>query len=56
VGKAFVVVSEKSLTQTEILDYCKIKLAKFKIPKYIEFIKEIPKNDTGKIDRKLLKK
>ena len=55
VGKAFVVVSEKSLTQTVILDYCKIKLAKFKIPKYIEFIKEIPKNDTGKIDRKLLK-
>jgi fatty-acyl-CoA synthase len=55
VGKAFVVASEKSLTQKEILDYCKIKLAKFKIPKYIEFIKEIPKNDTGKIDRKLLK-
>lgn len=54
VGKAFVVV-KAPLTKTEILDYCKIKLAKFKIPNYIEFIKEIPKNDTGKIDRKSLK-
>ena len=55
VGKAFVVSSEKSLTEKELLDYCQVKLAKFKIPKYFEFLKEIPKNDTGKIDRKLLK-
>ncbi len=55
VGKAFVVTHEKLLTETEIFDYCHEKLAKYKIPKYIEFLKEIPKNDTGKIDRKLLK-
>ena len=55
VGKAFIVTAEKSLTEKEILDYCQMKLAKYKIPKYIEFLKEIPKNDTGKIDRKLLK-
>jgi len=55
VGKAFIVVRDNNLTEKEIVDYCKTKLAKFKIPKHIEFLKEIPKNDTGKIDRKSLK-
>ena len=55
VGKAFVVAKNNKLTAKEIVDYCQTKLAKFKIPKHIAFVKEIPKNDTGKINRRALK-
>lgn len=34
--------------------YCANKLAKYKIPKKFKFLKELPKNATGKIDRKKL--
>ena len=55
VGKAFIVVKEgKKLSAKEILEYCEGNLAKYKIPKYIEFVNEIPKTDTGKIDKKKL--
>ena len=56
VGKAFVVTKNNKLSEKEIIDYCQTKLAKFKIPKHIEFLNEIPKNDTGKINRNTLKK
>ncbi|MEO1258916.1 MAG: long-chain fatty acid--CoA ligase [Bacteroidota bacterium] len=55
VGKAFIVKKE-NISETEIIDYCRTKMAKFKVPKYIEFLSELPKNDTGKIDRQELKK
>ena len=55
-GKAFVVRAAGSqLTAADILAFCKGNLAKFKIPKYISFLPELPKGDTGKIDRKQLK-
>ena len=52
VGKAFIVCSQGALSSTDIMDYCAGKLAKFKIPKHIENVNEIPKTDSGKIDRK----
>lgn len=56
VGKAFVALKAASvLTAEEILQYCTGNLAKYKIPKYVEFLPELPKSDTGKIDRKRLK-
>ena len=56
VGKAFIVKKESvNLEVGEILDFCKLKLAKFKVPKYVIFINELPKNDTGKINRLALK-
>ena len=48
VGKAFI-ASEKSLTEKEIIDHCQSCLAKFKVPKHIEFLSELPKGDSGKI-------
>ncbi|WP_224484806.1 class I adenylate-forming enzyme family protein [Robertkochia aurantiaca] len=53
-GAAFI-VSDKKFTPEMILDYCRDKLAKFKIPVHVQNITEIPKNDTGKQDRKTLK-
>ncbi|MBL7992865.1 MAG: long-chain fatty acid--CoA ligase [Candidatus Kapabacteria bacterium] len=56
VGKAFVALKTASvLTAEEVLQYCTGNLAKYKIPKYVEFVPELPKSDTGKIDRKRLK-
>lgn len=55
-GKAFVVLkSGAALTEMDLRNYCADKLAKYKIPKHIFFLNELPKNDAGKIDRKKLK-
>jgi benzoate-CoA ligase len=40
----------------EIKQFVKSKLALYKYPRWIEFVSSLPKNDRGKIDRKLLKK
>lgn len=57
VGKAFLVKKEGSaLTETGVLEYCRQQLAKFKVPKYVQFTEAIPKTDSGKINRNLLKK
>lgn len=55
VGKAFVVKSGH-LTEAELIAFGKERLAGFKVPKFVQFIDSLPKNDTGKIDRKKLLK
>ena len=47
---------EGSLTADELKEYLSDKIAKYKIPEYIEFMKELPKNPTGKILKQELKK
>ncbi|MEL7221887.1 MAG: hypothetical protein AAGJ93_11250 [Bacteroidota bacterium] len=55
VGQAFIVLKKEQSADTERLKaFCQQKLAKFKVPKYFRFLPELPKNDTGKIDRKAL--
>jgi long-chain acyl-CoA synthetase len=55
--KVYIVLKEgKAATAEEILSYCQDQLAKNKLPKYIEFIKTIPRNPMGKILRKELRK
>nr|XP_012221922.1 PREDICTED: acyl-CoA synthetase family member 2, mitochondrial [Linepithema humile]XP_012221923.1 PREDICTED: acyl-CoA synthetase family member 2, mitochondrial [Linepithema humile]XP_012221924.1 PREDICTED: acyl-CoA synthetase family member 2, mitochondrial [Linepithema humile]XP_012221925.1 PREDICTED: acyl-CoA synthetase family member 2, mitochondrial [Linepithema humile] len=44
-----------SMTKQELKDYCKGKIAHFKIPRYIEFVKEYPKTTSGKIQKFRLK-
>ena len=54
--KAFVVLREgQTATEQEIIDYCATKLAKYKLPTMVEFRKELPKNNVGKILRKTLR-
>ncbi len=56
VGKAFIVIkNECKITEEQIIKICSDKLAKYKIPKYVEFLIELPRNEAGKIDRKKLK-
>ena len=55
-GMAFVVAKPgQPVNQENIAAFCKDKLARYKIPKYVVLLKELPKNDAGKIDRKKLK-
>ena len=42
--------------KNDVLEYAKEKLAKFKIPKKIFFVEEIPKGATGKLQRNVLAK
>ncbi len=53
--KAYVVSNDESVTADDILHFCKDKLAKYKLPKQVEFKKELPKNSTGKILKRALK-
>lgn len=53
--KAFIVLKEE-LSEDEIIEYCKEKLAKYKIPEFIEFKDELPKSMIGKILKKELLK
>ena len=53
--KAWVVVKPgETMTEDEVKDWCKDKLAKFKIPTHVEFRKELPKTTVGKILRREL--
>jgi long-chain acyl-CoA synthetase len=54
--KAFVVLKEGcDASDKEIIAFCKEKLAPYKVPKQIEFRKELPKSAVGKILRKILR-
>jgi acyl-CoA synthetase (AMP-forming)/AMP-acid ligase II len=54
--KAFIVPRKgKKLTGEEVIQYCRKKLAGYKKPKSVDFVKEIPKNVYGKINRRALK-
>ena len=56
VGKAFIVPKEGcSISADEIRSFLEDKLARYKIPQHIEFIKKLPKTASGKIKKNLLK-
>ncbi len=50
--KAFIVLKQgQSLTQDEVKAFVKERLAPYKYPRFIEFVAELPKTATGKIQR-----
>ncbi len=55
VVKAFVVLKEgATCTPEEIRGFCKEKLAPYKVPSFVEFRKELPKTQVGKVLRRTL--
>ncbi len=52
---AIVVRADDGLTEQAVRDHCQGKLARFKQPRNVEFIDEIPRNPTGKILKRLLR-
>jgi long-chain acyl-CoA synthetase len=54
--KAFVVLKPgETLTEEEVIKYCGEKLAKYKVPKKVEFMASLPKSGVGKVLRKELR-
>jgi acyl-CoA synthetase (AMP-forming)/AMP-acid ligase II len=50
--KAFVTLKAGvTLTEREVIKYCLSKLESFMAPKYVTFVAELPKTDTGKIKK-----
>jgi benzoate-CoA ligase len=50
--KAFIVLKPgQSLTEAEVKAFVKERLAPYKYPRFIEFMAELPKTATGKIQR-----
>lgn len=43
------------VTEQEIIDFCKSRLATFKVPRQVEFRESLPKNAVGKILRRMLR-
>jgi fatty-acyl-CoA synthase len=45
----------ETMTQEEVLKFLRGKVGKYKIPKHVQFVEELPKTASGKIQRFLLK-
>ncbi|HEM47509.1 MAG TPA: 2-succinylbenzoyl-CoA synthetase, partial [Alphaproteobacteria bacterium] len=52
---AVVVRSEPSLAERDVLDHCQGRLARFKQPRGVAFVDEIPRNPSGKALKRLLR-
>jgi fatty-acyl-CoA synthase len=53
---AFVVTRAGSnVTESDIINFCKKKMAGFKVPKKVVFVEQLPKNPQGKVLKRVLK-
>ncbi len=55
VVKVFAVKIDKSITEQDVLDYCRKNLTGYKRPKSVEFRDDLPKTNVGKILRRALR-
>ncbi len=55
VTAAIVLKPEASLNEKEIINFCQSRIAKYKVPKTVLFIEELPKSPTGKILKRILR-
>lgn len=53
--KVFIVKKDPNLTEEQVKAYCRENLTGYKRPHYVEFRKELPKSNVGKILRKELR-
>ncbi|HZV51862.1 MAG TPA: long-chain fatty acid--CoA ligase [Candidatus Dormibacteraeota bacterium] len=56
VPKAFVVLrSGAEITTQDLIEHCRQRLARFKVPKQVEFIDALPRNPSGKVLKRELR-
>lgn len=53
--KLFVVKKDDSLTEKQVVDFCREHMTAYKVPKQVVFIDEIPKSTVGKLLRRELR-
>jgi long-chain acyl-CoA synthetase len=55
-AKAFVVLAQgRSVTEEALLEFCRTRLAAYKVPRMLAFVDELPKTGSGKILRRALR-
>lgn len=54
--KLFVVKTDQSVTETDVISFCRENLTGYKIPRQVAFIDELPKSAVGKLLRRELRK
>jgi long-chain acyl-CoA synthetase len=55
VAKAWVVLkADTAATEAELREFCRARLAPYKVPARVEFRKELPKTMVGKVLRRML--
>ncbi len=55
-AKAYIVLKQdETLSEREILAFCRDRLAAYKVPRAVQFLKDLPKTSTGKILRRELR-
>lgn len=55
VVKVVIVKKDDSLTEKEVIDFARLSLTNYKVPKKVEFKTELPKTNVGKILRRALR-
>jgi long-chain acyl-CoA synthetase len=55
VPKLFVVRKNMTLSEKEVLRWCKENLTNYKVPKSVVFVEDLPKSNVGKVLRRMLK-
>jgi len=53
--KIFVVKADDSITEQDVIKFCRQGLTAYKVPKHVVFINEIPKSSVGKLLRRELR-
>ncbi len=55
VVKVVIVKKDSSLTEKEVIEFAKLSLTNYKVPKHVEFRADLPKTNVGKILRRALR-
>lgn len=50
-----VLKSDVATTEEEVIEHCRKRLAKFKVPVRVEFVSELPRTPVGKVQKHLIK-
>jgi len=56
VGRAYIVTRRgRPLDEAAVLDFCRSRLANYKVPRQVEFLDALPRNPSGKVLKRLLR-
>ena len=55
IPRVVIVRKDPSLTKEQVIEHCKAQLTGYKVPKIVEFWKELPKTNVGKVLRREVK-
>lgn len=53
---AAIVVLDSEMEETALIDFCRLELASYKVPRRLFFVEQLPRNESGKINKKGLAK